>query len=249
MSSYDEKGADRYDHVIQQPVYKYYVKKKLEMIKRWVRRSDYILDVGCGTGEYTTSLANHCKLIVGLDTSPKMIKRGHAKAKIKGLENIAYVVGDITHLPFCNKIFDVVASVNLIHHLVYDRIIFQGFLEKVRVSKRGSHIIVFELNSNSLGWSNNLIARIIRGIVYVILFPLKQDVLDNIEENTRVIDIPNLFERIQKINICLQKIGGFIPTYCPIALLNFFILLEKVMEATPLLKRQGAHVLVVGEIQ
>jgi len=122
MYRYDEKSAERYDQVIQQPVYKYYVKKKLEMIKKWVRRNDYILDVGCGTGEYTTSLANHCKSIVGLDTSPKMIKKGMTKAKEKSLENIAFVVGDITHLPFCNQIFDVVTSVNLIHHLVYDKI-------------------------------------------------------------------------------------------------------------------------------
>lgn len=248
MSIYTEKEAARYDRIINQQVYKYYIKKKLQMIKRWVNINDVILDVGCGTGEYTTSLAKHCETIIGLDISPKMIQRGLSKAKDDSLENISFVIGDITRLPFRNQVFNLVFSVNLIHHLVTDRTIVRGFLEKIRCGRHGGYILVFELNPNSLGWSNSLMQRIIRGLVHILLFPFHENVLDNIEEETRMVDISNLFE-IMKINICLKKVGGFIPTYCPKTLFKVFVLLEKIMEVTPILRRYGAHVLIVGKVQ
>ena len=110
------------------------------------------------------------------------------------------------------------------------------------------NILVFELNPNSLGWSKDLIPKIIRGFVYLLLFPLHQRVIDNVEEGTDMMSISELLDRIRETKVVLRKVGGFIPTYCPKFLFKVFVLLEKIMETTPLLKRYGAHVLLVGEI-
>ena len=54
MSIYSEDRAIEYDRIIDQPVYKYYVNKKLNLIKNWINKESLLLDVGCGTGVYTT---------------------------------------------------------------------------------------------------------------------------------------------------------------------------------------------------
>jgi ubiquinone/menaquinone biosynthesis C-methylase UbiE len=248
MSNYSEDEALQYEKIIDQPVYKFYVNKKLQLIKSWLNKKSVVLDVGCGTGVYATSLSQQCKTVAGLDLSPKRIKRAISRANRLRINNIYFVVGDAAHLPFVEKTFDMVFSVNLFHHIAHKKIVKEGFLEQVRCIKMGGTILVFELNPNSLGWSKDLIPRIIRGFVYILLFPLHQKVTDNVEEDTKMINLSELLENIKETKVVFTKIGGFIPTYCPKFLFETFTLLEKNMESTPLLRRYGAHILIVGEV-
>jgi ubiquinone/menaquinone biosynthesis C-methylase UbiE len=248
MSIYNETRALEYDRIIDQPVYKYYVNKKLHLIKNWLNKESALLDVGCGTGVYSTSLAKNCRIIVGMDISPKMVARGLSKAKHLGLNNIYFVVADVAYFPFRQGVFDLVFSVNLFHHVADKNIIAKGFLEQTRCNKQFGHILVFELNPKSLGWSNDIVPRIIRGFVYLMLFPFRQRVIDNVEEGTKIIDIFELLNRIKEAKVVFRKVGGFIPTYCPKFLFKVFVILEKIMENTPLLRRHGAHILLVGEV-
>ena len=248
MPTYNKDEAVRYDQIIDQPVYKYYVDKKLKLINNWFKAKSVLLDVGCGTGVYTTPLATRCEAIVGLDISPEMVKRGASKAKLLCLDNIHFVVGDISYFPFQNNAFDLVFSVNLFHHVVDEKIIVGGLLEKLRCGRQGGYIVVFELNPNSLGWSENLIPKILRGFVYLLLLPFHQHVKDHIEEGTKIPNVSELFMGIKEIKVVLRKVGGFIPPYCPKFLFKIFVLLENIMETTPLLRRYGAHVFLVGEL-
>jgi ubiquinone/menaquinone biosynthesis C-methylase UbiE len=248
MSFYDEDRALEYDRIVNQPVYKYYVKKKLHQIRNWISCDSVLLDVGCGTGVYTISLAKNCSDIVGMDISPKMVERGFSKAKCLNLNNTYFVVADVGHFPFRDSAFDLVLSVNLFHHVVDEDIINRGFFEQMRCCKRGGNILVFELNPNSLGWSKDLIPKTIRQLVFLLLFPFRQRVIDNVEGDTRMMCISELLDKLKETDIVLKKIGGFIPTYCPKFLFKVFILLENILEITPLLRRYGAHVLLVGKI-
>jgi ubiquinone/menaquinone biosynthesis C-methylase UbiE len=247
MSIYGESEACRYDKILEQPVYKYYVNKKLQSIKSWLNGTSVLLDVGCGTGVYATALASKHKTIVGSDISPQMVARGLSRAKRLGLDNIHFVVNDAANLPFRDDVFDLAYSVNLFHHMVDKKKIKNGFSEEIRCTKPTGHILVFELNPNSLGWSREVIPRIVRDFVYLLLFPLHQHVTDNIEDDTRMIGISELLDGLKNTKVVLRKIGGFIPTYCPKIIFKAFIILEKIMEANPLLNRYGAHVLIVGE--
>lgn len=238
-----------YDLVIDQQVYKYYITKKSESIKNWYAKNSIILDVGCGTGAYTISLADKCKLVVGVDTSTKMINRALSKAKRLRLDNTGFVLGDVTHLPFRDKIFDLVLSVNLFHHIGIEKIIERGILEKIRCTKHGKHVLLYELNPNSLGWSKNTIPKLIRGFVFTIFFPFRQRVIDHDEKGTKILNMLHLVKGIKQIKICLTTVGGFIPPFCPKFLFKSFVLLENILERTPILRRYGAHMLIVGEAQ
>jgi ubiquinone/menaquinone biosynthesis C-methylase UbiE len=249
MAVYTEDEAVQYDQILRQPIYKYYVNKKISSIEKWLDNNSVLLDVGCGTGVYTDSLAKKCRTIVGMDISPRMVVKGLAKAKELGVNNVHFIVADAAHFPFRDQTFDLVFSVNLFHHVVEKGIVAKSFLEQKRCSRTEGHILVFELNPNSLGWSKDAVPKIIRGFVHLVLYPVEQHVTDNVEENTRMVNISELYENMKEANVVSKTIGGFIPTYCPLFLFRVFVLLEKALETMPILKRYGAHVLIVGEIR
>jgi len=71
------------------------------------------LDAGCGFGVYSSMLANKGYHAVGLDVSSGMLKR--AKSLFHG-ENISFVRGSITDLPFKKGMFSVILCVDTLHH-------------------------------------------------------------------------------------------------------------------------------------
>lgn len=86
--------------------------------KAWRRRADEIvdakagnkvLDVCCGTGDWTLSLAKAVGAsgkVVGLDFSDNMLKVAKAKLDAAQLENIALVNGDAMNIPYGEGKFD-----------------------------------------------------------------------------------------------------------------------------------------------
>jgi SAM-dependent methyltransferase len=79
-----------------------------------VHAGDQVIDVGCGTGNYTRPLARAAGegLTVGLDASATMVAEA---AERGGGENLAYLRGDACALPFAADSFDVACSVGVIH--------------------------------------------------------------------------------------------------------------------------------------
>ncbi|MFP5225459.1 MAG: class I SAM-dependent methyltransferase [Actinomycetota bacterium] len=72
-----------------------------------------VLDVGCGEGYGTASIAEHAGFTVGCDASAEAVK--HARDKY-GTDQLAWVVCDAQALPFADDAFDVVASLQVIEH-------------------------------------------------------------------------------------------------------------------------------------
>lgn len=64
------------------------------------------LDLGCGTGAVTATLAPRCAWTVGLDVSPEMVRI----ARHRGLPSADFVIGDGFAMPFPDARFDVVVS-------------------------------------------------------------------------------------------------------------------------------------------
>lgn len=86
----------------------------LEMMR--IGAGDQVIDVGCGTGNYTRHLARAAGegLTVGLDASEAMVAAAAARGD---RENLAYLRGDACALPFADESFDVACSVGVIHML------------------------------------------------------------------------------------------------------------------------------------
>lgn len=76
-----------------------------------------ILEVGCGTGEYTKHIARKAKgaHIIGIDISTKMLQV--AKEKCRGINNLEFVTNSIYKTDFNDSQFDVIYGFYSLHHL------------------------------------------------------------------------------------------------------------------------------------
>ena len=72
--------------------------------------TDRVLDLFCGLGNFTLSLARHCQEVVGVEGSEEMVERGQENAKANGLTNVSFyaadLVKDMSQAPWAEKGFD-----------------------------------------------------------------------------------------------------------------------------------------------
>jgi len=113
-------------------------REKYEVVKKYLpKRVARILDLGCGTGMFFEELAGRGKLVVGVDSSAKMLNIAQKRACGASL-----VCADADHLPFKDRSFDVVVSVTLLQNVPEPSVTMK---EIARVLKRGGAAIVTSL--------------------------------------------------------------------------------------------------------
>jgi protein-L-isoaspartate(D-aspartate) O-methyltransferase len=102
-----------------------------------LKAGDRILDVGCGKGfllyEFTQVVPG-CQ-VVGLDISSYAIE--HAKEEVRP----ALVEGSADHLPFGDRSFDLVVSINTLHNL-HNYALHDALKEIERVGKQNKFLCV-----------------------------------------------------------------------------------------------------------
>lgn len=74
------------------------------------------LDAGCGDGRVAREVARRGVTVLAIDAAPQMIDLARARTE-RGL-TIDYRVADVMHLDGPPPTFDVVLSVNMVHHLL-----------------------------------------------------------------------------------------------------------------------------------
>lgn len=93
-------------------------KEEAKLIKKTIKRYSYkplnLLDIGCGTGEYSKLLTSNNLCVTGLDKSSYMIKK--AKKKFKNNKNLKFIKGDLLKYKSTVK-FDIISA--LFHILSY----------------------------------------------------------------------------------------------------------------------------------
>ncbi len=110
-----------------------------------VKSGMHILDVGCGTGNFSIKLAQQGALVIGVDTSRKMLAKARKKARQEKLD-IEFKEMDCLNLHFLDNTFDSVLSMATIEFISdYPRMISEMF----RVCKKGGSILVGTINRDS----------------------------------------------------------------------------------------------------
>lgn len=75
-----------------------------------------ILEIACGTGRFTTMLAEHGADIVGLDISDAMLHQARSRAQAAGVsDHLEFMLGDAGRLPFPDDHFDAVFAMRFFH--------------------------------------------------------------------------------------------------------------------------------------
>jgi SAM-dependent methyltransferase len=73
------------------------------------------LDVGCGDGVVSRAVARRGIAVLAIDVSPRMVAL--ARARTAPGAPVEYRVADITTDPFPRQAFDVVLTINMVHHV------------------------------------------------------------------------------------------------------------------------------------
>lgn len=99
-----------------------------------IGNNSMILDMGCGTGNYTYALQRVAKSVVGIDLSIGMLEQALAK-----FTALPLVHGDVTSLPFSSGVFDGAFAIQVLHHVKEK----EKFLtETHRVLRKGAPIAI-----------------------------------------------------------------------------------------------------------
>jgi SAM-dependent methyltransferase len=108
VASVYDAMAETYDEIHAQPFYitqyETYAEDLLDRLSDWRGR---VLDLGCGTGIHTRAVAELADWVVGIDVSPRLVRKAHVK--LLGARG-SVVVADASHMPFADEAFDAALS-------------------------------------------------------------------------------------------------------------------------------------------
>lgn len=103
--------------------------------------NDEVLDVACGPGILTCALAAKTRHSAGIDLTPAMLDEARRLQAEQHLENVKWIEGDVTTLPFADATFTLVISRYSFHHFEDPFVVLK---EMVRVCRSGGRVAVID---------------------------------------------------------------------------------------------------------
>ena len=207
-----------------------------------------ILEVGCGTGIYSTHWVKSSIKFYGLDISRGMLRR--AATKIDSVsDSVLFVEGDAEHLPFSDASFDAVLSVNAIEHL--DDIPL-ALKEMKQVCREGRKIVLSVPNGNPSKYRKKMV-----GLLYMFIFqmfkksnmPKTHRSYNLTHQDLTMEDFVRLFAEVG-IRVEHKVFMGFVPhKIIPAGVARYFMfleVLEKMLERIPWIRAWGGVIVICG---
>ena len=223
-SSHFDLIAERYDESLPAHVVEHYLRKRTEFVLDICPVGDG-LDVGCGTGALAARLAAEGLAMTGVDPSEGMLEVLWRRSP-----GVRAVRGSGTELPFPDGSFDLVMCVAVMHHVADPGDVRATLAEMMRVSRPRGRVLVWDHNPRNPYW-RHLMARVPQDTGDERLIP-EQEVLEGLRAGgARIVSSDQL---------------GLVPDFVPRFALGVAAGLERVVERTPLIRRTGAHNVVVA---
>ncbi len=105
-------------------------------------KEDELLDIACGTGEFSVFCARRIKSAHGIDISEGMIELAQKQAYAADLTNATFECHDVEHIPCADSSFSVVQCRSAFHHMEnYPRV----FEEMLRCCRPGGRLAVQDI--------------------------------------------------------------------------------------------------------
>ena len=108
-----DRSADSFDKTEKR--FEQAAVETIEYTKKFLNKSDIVLDYGCAKGTKTLEIAGNVKKIYGIDISSKMIAGAKAKAIESNIENVEFAQATIFDAQFNGETFDMVLAFNILH--------------------------------------------------------------------------------------------------------------------------------------
>ncbi len=223
---YFDKIAPFYDKWYVTPIGKYVDDTEKEQVfSLWQTKKGLVLDLGCGTGNYTLELIKRQIKVIGLDASFSMLLLARKK-----LPSAYHVQADALFLPFKDNLFDGVLSITLFEFLSSPQTVLR---EVYRILKPGGEVVIGTMNTFSL---------------WFLFKRLKTLFTETAYRYARFYTINQLKKLLKKTGFKNIKTRGviYLPAFIPPKLIPLAQRLDKKWANTHL-KHLAAFVLIKGE--
>jgi len=124
----------------------------LKSIIAQIKKTDTVLDIGCGIGRLTFRLANICKEVYGVDISEESVEICNRKSK--KIHNAKFRVMDARNLKFKDETFDWVFSITCIECIANREDFASAIKELLRVTKTNGNVVLLEHITNKIDAEN-----------------------------------------------------------------------------------------------
>jgi ubiquinone/menaquinone biosynthesis C-methylase UbiE len=104
-----------------------------------LKGDERVLDSAAGAGALAFALAPHVREVVAVDLVPELLEQG--RQRMASFENVEFVEGDATKLPFERGSFDLSATLRSLHHIARPEL---AVAELARVTRLGGRILVVD---------------------------------------------------------------------------------------------------------
>lgn len=223
-SSHFDEIATVYDESLPAHVVEHYLRKRTRFVVEHCPRGSG-LDVGCGTGVLAGRLAAAGYAMTGVDPSAGMLDVLRRRTG-----DVEAVEASGTALPFADGRFDLVLTVATLHHIADPGDVRRTLGEMVRVTRPGGRILVWDHNPRNPYWGR-LMARVPQDTGEERLIP-EDEVVDGLRRGGA--------ELVRSVQL------GMVPDFVPRSGLPVAAALERRIERTPLVRRLGAHNVVLA---
>ncbi len=223
-NSHFDTIAEVYDEALPAHVVEHYLRKRTRFVVEHCPRGKG-LDVGCGTGVLATRLAQAGYQMSGIDPSDGMLDVLRAR-----MPEIEAVQASGTEIPFEDDSFDLVLTVAVMHHIADPGDVRRTLIEMVRVARPGGRVLVWDHNPRNPYWGR-LMAKVPQDTGEERLIP-EEEVTGGL--------------RAGGAEILLSEQLGMVPDFVPERALRAAAAAERAVERTPLVRRLGAHNVVLA---
>ncbi len=223
-SSHFDAIAGEYDESLPAHVVEHYLRKRTAFVVEHCAIGTG-LDVGGGTGSLAARLSAAGFAMTAIDPSEGMLEVLRRRSP-----EVRAVVGSGTDLPFEDSSFDLVLSVAVMHHVADRAAVRRALGEMVRVSRPGGRVLHWDHNPRNPYWST-LMAKVPQDTGEERLVG-EQEVLAGL--------------RGAGAEILLSTQLGLVPDFVPPQALAVAVAAERAVERTPLIRRLGAHNVVLA---
>lgn len=100
--------------------------------------SEDVLELACGTGKISISIAQKANSVIGIDLTDEMIQIANEKVINSDITNVQFKIGDAYHTEFASKHFDVILLFNTLHIVKEPNLVLQ---EAKRLLRPGGLLI------------------------------------------------------------------------------------------------------------
>jgi ubiquinone/menaquinone biosynthesis C-methylase UbiE len=101
-----------------------------------------VLDVACGAGHASETVAPRVREVVGIDLSGTLLELGAKRLREAGITNVLLQEGNAEALPFVDESLDLVFCRSALHHMANPA---QAVAEMVRTCRPGGRVVLSDL--------------------------------------------------------------------------------------------------------